>query len=99
MESDSENEFVDATEFIESDPALSGSNSRLVLNNAYHYFVNQLSINAYFKFSTDSVIHVRVLVALTIDSITLRVSVGYTIEYTIDAMASSFSINIQMLYR
>ena len=38
MESDSENEFVDATEFIESNTALSGSKG-LVLNNAYHYFV------------------------------------------------------------
>ena len=44
MESDSENEFVDATEFIESDAALSGGKSGLVLNNAYRYFVNQFSM-------------------------------------------------------
>ena len=57
MESDSENEFVDATEFIDSDSALKGSNSGLVLNNAYHYFVNLLSINAYVQFSTNSIIY------------------------------------------
>ena len=56
MESDSENEFVDATEFVESDPALSGGNSGLVLNNAYHYFVSQLSMFTFnLALSTDIV--------------------------------------------
>jgi len=35
MNSDSENEFVDATDYFESDPVSSGGNSGLVLTNAY----------------------------------------------------------------
>lgn len=37
MDSDSENEFVDATDYFESDPAANDGKSRLVLNNAYQY--------------------------------------------------------------
>lgn len=36
MDSDSENEFVDATDHFEPDPVSSVDNSSLVLNNAYH---------------------------------------------------------------
>ena len=37
MDSDSENEFVDATDYLESDPVSEDVNLKLVLNNAYRY--------------------------------------------------------------
>ena len=44
MESDSENEFVDATDYLESDPVSEDRNLKLVPNNAYRCIENSTHI-------------------------------------------------------